>query len=113
MLHVACTMVPYRSRRADGGRPHDGSASCRERCSRLGIREDDERAAYCLASITLQSFNNLINSTLLSSLNIVGNIIGSGTALTNLNYNSITNRPDLTVYAANTNLNSLSTNSTL
>jgi hypothetical protein len=32
-------------------------------------------------------------STLLSSLNIVGNIIGSGTALTNLNYNSILNPP--------------------
>ena len=32
-------------------------------------------------------------STLLSSLNIVGNIIGSGTALTNLNYNAILNPP--------------------
>ncbi len=32
-------------------------------------------------------------STCLSSLNIVGNIIGSGSALTNLNYNSILNPP--------------------
>ena len=30
-------------------------------------------------------------STVLSSLNITGNIIGSGTALTNLNYNAILN----------------------
>jgi len=56
----------------------------------------------------------LNNATpLLSSLNVVGNIIGSGTALTNLNYNAITNKPDLTVYATNTNLNSLSQYSTL
>ena len=34
-----------------------------------------------------------------SSLNVIGNIIGSGTALTNLNYNAITNKPDLTGYA--------------
>jgi hypothetical protein len=34
------------------------------------------------------------NTTLLSSLNVVGNIIGSGTALTNLNFNAITNKPD-------------------
>jgi hypothetical protein len=33
-----------------------------------------------------------------SSQNVVGNIVGSGTALTNLNYNAITNKPDLTVY---------------
>jgi hypothetical protein len=32
-----------------------------------------------------------------SSLNVIGNIIGSGTALTNLNYNAITNKPDLSV----------------
>jgi hypothetical protein len=32
-------------------------------------------------------------STINSSLNVVGNIIGSGTALTNLNYNAITNPP--------------------
>ena len=49
----------------------------------------------------------------ISSVNINGYIVGSGTALTNLNYNSITNKPDLTVYATNTNLNSLSTNSIL
>jgi hypothetical protein len=52
-------------------------------------------------------------STVLSSLNIVGNFVGSGTALTNLNYNAITNNPDITVYATNVsgtnaNFNSLS-----
>jgi hypothetical protein len=42
---------------------------------------------------------NLIatNATVLSTLNVAGNIIGSGTALSNLNYGSITNPPDLTV----------------
>ncbi len=35
-----------------------------------------------------------------------GNIIASGTALTNLNYNAIPNKPDLTGYALITNLNS-------
>jgi hypothetical protein len=45
----------------------------------------------------------------MSSLNIAGNIIGNGTALSNLNYNAIINKPDLTGYATNTNLNSLST----
>ena len=39
----------------------------------------------------------------------MGNIIGSGTALTSLNYNVITNKPDLSVYASNTILNSFST----
>ena len=48
-----------------------------------------------------------------SDKNVVGNIIGSGTALTNLNYNAITNKPDLTVYATNTNLNTISTFSAL
>ena len=52
-------------------------------------------------------------TTCLSSLNVVGNIIGSGTALTNLNYNAITNKPDLTGYAINTNLNSISSYSYL
>ena len=31
----------------------------------------------------------------MSSLNVVGNIIGSGSALTNLNYNAILNPPTL------------------
>jgi hypothetical protein len=35
-------------------------------------------------------------STLLSSLNVVGNILDSGTELTNLNYNSILNPPACT-----------------
>ena len=34
---------------------------------------------------------------------------GNGTGLTNLNYNAITNTPDLTTYATNTNFNNLST----
>ena len=34
---------------------------------------------------------------------------GNGTGLTNLNYNAITNTPDLTIYATNTDLNNLST----
>ena len=33
--------------------------------------------------------------TCISTLNIVGNIIGSGTALTNLNYNAISNPPTI------------------
>ncbi len=43
---------------------------------------------------------NLIskNATILSSLNVAGDLIGSGTALFNLNYSSIINPPDLTVY---------------
>ena len=45
---------------------------------------------------------NLIttNATVLSTLNVAGNIIGSGTALSNLNYGSIINPPDLTPYNA-------------
>ncbi len=42
------------------------------------------------------NFTNLLvsgASTMLSSLNVVGNIIGSGTALTNINYNAILNPP--------------------
>ncbi len=39
------------------------------------------------------TFNNRV--TLLLLLNIIGNIIGSGTASTNLNYNAIPNKPDL------------------
>ena len=33
----------------------------------------------------------------MSSLNVAGNIIGSGTALTNLNYNAILNPPTLII----------------
>ena len=36
-------------------------------------------------------------TTINSSLNVVGNIIGSGTALTKLNYNAIFNRPTFLV----------------
>ena len=50
------------------------------------------------------------NATVLSSLNIGGYIIGSGSGLTNLIYDNIINKPDL---ATTTNLNNLSTNSTL
>jgi hypothetical protein len=35
------------------------------------------------------------NVTCMASLNVSGNIIGNGTALSNLNYNAITNKPDL------------------
>ena len=34
-------------------------------------------------------------TTCISTLNVIGNIIGSGTALTNLNYNSILNPPTI------------------
>ncbi len=39
---------------------------------------------------------NLIsnNATILSSLNVAGNLIGSGTASSNLNYSSIINQLD-------------------
>ena len=40
-------------------------------------------------------------------------IVGNGSALTALNYNSIINSPDLSVYATNTNVNNLSSNTTL
>ena len=64
---------------------------------------------------------NLIatNATVLSSLTVNGDIIGSGTALTNLNYDSISNKPDLTTFnnpitcvstlnvSGNSNLNNL------
>ena len=53
------------------------------------------------------------NVTCMSSLNIAGNINGNGTALSNLNYNAITNKPDLSGYATNTNLNNISTFSAL
>ena len=52
-------------------------------------------------------------TTCMSSLNVSGNIIRSGTSLTNLNYNAITNKPDLSVYASNSILNSFSTASML
>ena len=46
----------------------------------------------------------------MSSLNVSGNIIGSGTALSNLNYNAISNKPD---FALNSSVNSISTFSAL
>ncbi len=44
--------------------------------------------------------HNLIsnNATILSSLNVAGNLIGSCTALSNLNYTNKINPPDLTLY---------------
>ena len=50
------------------------------------------------------------NATVLSTLNIGGYIIGSGTGLTNLIYGNIINKADL---ASTANLDSLSTTSTL
>ena len=50
------------------------------------------------ASNNKTNFSNLVvsgASTLLSSLNVSGNIIGSGSALTNLNYNAILNPPSI------------------
>jgi hypothetical protein len=48
-----------------------------------------------LSSLNVSGTTTLNNATTsLSSLNVVGNIIGSGTALTNLNCNAITNKPD-------------------
>ena len=59
----------------------------------------------------INSYNLTTNkATVLSTLNIGGYIIGSGTGLTNLIYDNIINKPDL---ASTANLNSLSTNSTL
>jgi len=40
-------------------------------------------------------------------------LYGNGTGLTHLQYNNIDGKPDLTVYGTNTNLNNLSSNSTL
>ncbi len=46
------------------------------------------------------SGNTTLNNatTINSSFNVVGNIIGSGTALTNLNYNSILNPPSIIIF---------------
>jgi hypothetical protein len=47
------------------------------------------------------NFSNLLvsgSSTVLSSLNITVNIIGSGTAFTNSNYNAILNPPTIISY---------------
>ncbi len=38
------------------------------------------------------------NAPIFPILNVAGNIIGSGTALTNLNYGSITNKPSLILF---------------
>jgi hypothetical protein len=67
---------------------------------------DDGRRAMNSLSVSGPSIY-YSNVTCNSSLNVIGNIIGSGTALTNLNYNAITNKPDLTQYATNTNLNNV------
>jgi hypothetical protein len=40
-------------------------------------------------------FTTLNSATINTTLNIIGNIIGNGTALTNLNYNARTNPPNL------------------
>ncbi len=56
----------------------------------------------------LKNVNISGNTKINSTSNVVGNMIGSGTAVTNLNYTAITNKPDLTGYATNTNLNNLS-----
>ncbi len=56
----------------------------------------------------VNSYNLTTNSaTVLSTLNIGGYIIGSGSGLTNLISDNIINKPDL---ATTANLNNLSTN---
>ena len=49
----------------------------------------------------------------IKNVTICGFIVGNGSALTALNYISIINSPDLSVYATNTNVNNLSSNTTL
>ncbi len=59
----------------------------------------------------IYSYNLTTNkATVISTLNVGGYIVGSGTGLTNLKYYNIINQPDLALTA---NLNILSTNSTL
>jgi len=71
-------------------------------------------ASTLLSALNVSGFTTLNSATTINStLNVVGNIIGSGTALTNLNYNTITNKPDLTGYALTTNLNNISTSAIL
>ena len=68
----------------------------------------------CAYNIFFDSYNlTSNNATILSSLNVAGNLIGSGTALSNLNSSSIINPPNLSVYATNANFNSLSNYSDL
>jgi hypothetical protein len=47
------------------------------------------------SSLNVRGFTTLSSATINSTLNIIGNIIGSGTALTNLYYNAMTNSPVL------------------
>ena len=49
------------------------------------------------------------NLSLPSNLYVSGAIFGSGTGISNINYNGLLNKPDLSVYATNNNLNSFST----
>ncbi len=51
------------------------------------------------SSLNVSGFTTLNNATTINStLNVIGNIIGSGTALTNTNYNAISNPPILSYY---------------
>jgi hypothetical protein len=46
----------------------------------------------------VNAYNLTINNEImLSTLNVDDNKIGSGTALTNLNYDSMTNKPSITI----------------
>jgi hypothetical protein len=47
------------------------------------------------SSLNVSSFTTLNSATMKSTLNKIGNLIGCETALTNLNYNAITNPPIL------------------
>ena len=66
-------------------------------------------ATTCISSLNVSGTTTLNGTTINGTLNIVNNIICSGTALTNLNYDAITNKPDLTIYSTNTTISILTT----
>jgi hypothetical protein len=53
------------------------------------------------------------NVTVKTNLYVGGAMFGSGTGISNINYNGLLNKPDLTIYSTSINLNSLSTSSIL
>ena len=86
---------------------------------------DGTSGLYNPSNNVIKMFTNNIDALTIDSNQC---LYGNGTGLTNIGYNNVinkptnfqtdwlttvSNRPDLTVYATNTNLNSLSTNSTL
>ena len=86
---------------------------------------DGTSGIYNPSNNVIKMFTNNIDALTIDSNQC---LYGNGTGLTNIGYNNVinkptnfqtdwlttvSNRPDLTVYATNTNLNSLSTNSAL